>query len=47
MNLFFIATGGYNSCQTQQSIAQHSLYTVTDDNTEKVSDLCKEMLKNL
>ena len=49
-----IASGGHNrnrrfvidaplhSCQTQQIIPQHSQCTVTDDNTNKVSDTRKE-----
>ena len=35
-----------HSCQTHQSIAQHSLYTVTDDNTNKVNDTRKENFVN-
>ena len=35
-----------HSCQTQQSIAQHSLYTVTDDDTNKDSDTHKENFVN-
>ena len=35
-----------HSCQTHQSIAQHSLYTVTDDNTNIDSDTRKENFVN-
>ena len=35
-----------HSCQTQQTIAQHSLYTVTDDNTNIDSDKRKENFVN-
>ena len=54
VSFLLIASGGHNrnrrfaldaplqSCQTQQIIPQHSQCTVTDDNTNKVSDTRKE-----